>query len=146
MNKFIFCLFMCVPFLGFSQDRKEHKAAIEALKVQFITEELDLTEEESKAFWPVYYLHEKEQKKLRKSIKQFKKSFELGEYTEEEVRAKLQEIKTAELKLAELEEKFILDCLPILGVTKTQKLVTIEGKLKRKIGDQIKERMDRRGH
>jgi len=137
---------MCVPFLGFSQDRKEHKAAIEALKVQFITEELDLTEEESKAFWPVYYLHEKEQKKLRKSIKQFKKSFELGEYTEEEVRAKLQEIKTAELKLAELEEKFILDCLPILGVTKTQKLVTIEGKLKRKIGDQIKERMDRRGH
>jgi len=143
MKKISICLFMLMPLLAFSQDKKERKAAAEALKVQFITDELDLSEEESQKFWPVFYLFEKEQKKIRKKIKELKKSFEIGEFTEAEIKTKLSEIKDEEQNLAELREKFILDCLPILGVTKTQKLVTVEQKLKRKIGDRIKERMDR---
>jgi N-glycosylase/DNA lyase len=143
MKNLVICLIMCLPMIAFSQDKKERKAAAEALKVQFITEELDLTARESEQFWPVFYLFEKEQKKIRKSIKQLKKSFETGEFSESDITTKLNSIKLQEQKLAELREKFILDCLPILGVSKTQKLVTIEEKLKRKIGDRIKERMDR---
>lgn len=144
MKNLIICLFMCIPLLSFGQqDRKERRAAAEALKVQFITEELDLTEEESQAFWPVFYLFEKEQKKTRKKIKELRKSFETGEFSEQEIKTKLAQIREEENNLALLKEKFILDCLPILGVTKTQKLVTIEEKLKRKIGDKIREQMDR---
>lgn len=45
------------PPLSISADKKEK---IELYKVQFITEKLQLTKEESENFWPVYNAHKKE--------------------------------------------------------------------------------------
>ena len=65
-----------VSFNSFSQNSSRKK--IKALKVAFITEELNLTENEAIKFWPVYNNFEKklrnlystERRKLRKEIEQ----------------------------------------------------------------------------
>ena len=49
-----------------SPDDSRHQR-VEALKIGFITEKLNLTPEEAKAFWPVYNQYEKERGQLRKS-------------------------------------------------------------------------------
>ena len=40
---------------------------VEALKISFITNKLNLTPEEAKLFWPIYNQYEDEKKALRKT-------------------------------------------------------------------------------
>ena len=61
-----FCL-ACLFFAGsaFGQDKTAQKkhanhAEIQAIKAAYITKKVDLTNEEAKAFWPVYNAYQKE--------------------------------------------------------------------------------------
>ena len=70
-------IFMMPAFL-FSQPQntksnKEKKERIEAMKIAYITEELDLSPDEAKVFWPVYANYEKEHHKLRQEKKNMEK-------------------------------------------------------------------------
>ncbi|MGI8893298.1 MAG: hypothetical protein ACR2GN_07530 [Bacteroidia bacterium] len=72
MKNLIFTLlFIFSGLIAFTQpgEKKfeERKEKIEALKVAFITKELNLTTEEAKSFWPVYNKFEEEMHTLRKS-------------------------------------------------------------------------------
>ncbi|MFK7755368.1 MAG: hypothetical protein AB8B53_00395 [Flavobacteriales bacterium] len=131
---------------GLSQSRSEReqrKAQLDALKVQFFTEELDLTEKESEAFWPVFYQFEKQQKTIKRSIKQKVKALEGAELSEEVLLKKLLEIEQLETQLAQNKTKLIQDCIPILGLEKATALVSLEDKLRKRIADRIKGRMER---
>ncbi|HEY0668238.1 MAG TPA: hypothetical protein VGD22_08700 [Sphingobacteriaceae bacterium] len=60
------CLVLLFAAPGFSQDagsaQKKHAnhEEIQAIKAAYITKKVDLTNEESKAFWPVYNAYQKE--------------------------------------------------------------------------------------
>jgi len=66
MKKLVFTIaFACIITIAFAQesspDLSEKKQQnIEALKVAFISKELDLTPEEAQKFWPVYNQYSKE--------------------------------------------------------------------------------------
>ena len=67
MKKFYMILsFMCIAAIAVAQDPQEPDISekkqqdIEALKVAFISKELDLTPDEAQKFWPVYNQYEKE--------------------------------------------------------------------------------------
>ena len=47
-----------------SKDRRESRKKIKALKVAFITEKLDLTQDEAAKFWPIYNQFEKNKSNL----------------------------------------------------------------------------------
>lgn len=47
---------------------KERQEAMEAKKVSFITEKMELTPEEAATFWPIYNDHEKERRQLNSSM------------------------------------------------------------------------------
>lgn len=49
-------------------DRSERHERIEALKVGYITEQLNLDSKQAKGFWPVYNSYENERRALRKSF------------------------------------------------------------------------------
>lgn len=55
---FIMCLAFVLPVLA--QDHRDHNEKIEAIKVAFITNKLDLTTEEAQKFWPIYNDYQKE--------------------------------------------------------------------------------------
>ena len=60
----IVCLILSTPL--FAQNRQERHEQIEAIKVAFITNKLDLSSEEAQQFWPVYNIYQKELMELMK--------------------------------------------------------------------------------
>jgi hypothetical protein len=81
MRKWLLSGWLCcvVAMAALAQDEEEiptGKAGerIQALKIGFITERLQLTTEESQKFWPIFNEYEAEQKKIRQKYK-FKKDF-----------------------------------------------------------------------
>ena len=67
MKKFYLIIsFMCMTAMTMAQETaapdvsEKKQQDIEALKVAFITKELDLTPDEAQKFWPVYNQYEKE--------------------------------------------------------------------------------------
>jgi len=71
---FFYILFFSM--LGFAQDNISKKEALEAMKVSFITQKLNLTPEEARIFWPVYNQYETELDVLRKKRKDEKVSMD----------------------------------------------------------------------
>ena len=72
MKKYILILLMMFGFFSIakSQDKTGPKAEkIQALKIAFITQKLQLTSVEAEKFWPVYNQYETEIKDLRASNK-----------------------------------------------------------------------------
>ena len=68
MKRILYILiFISISFAAFSQGGKKDK--IEALRVAFITQQLNLTTDESQKFWPVYNEY---QDKFRAARKEFK--------------------------------------------------------------------------
>lgn len=133
--------------LSFGQNHREDKRAqMEALKIKFFTEELDLTEDEGEAFWPVYYQFEKDQKKIKKSIKTIRTELETGNKTEDELIQKIDEISDLEIRLSSQKKHMIKKCIPILGVEKSTKLVSLENKLRKKIAERVKNRFEEGSH
>lgn len=59
---------------GFAQGNAGKKEALEAMKVAFITQKLNLTPEEAQVFWPIYNQYETELDALRKKRKDEKMS------------------------------------------------------------------------
>ncbi|HTA62737.1 MAG TPA: hypothetical protein VK835_09790 [Bacteroidia bacterium] len=69
-KKYIFCLFILFTFLKLFPQGGNKREKIEALRVAFITQKLNLTADESQKFWPVYNEY---QDKLKASRKEFRK-------------------------------------------------------------------------
>jgi hypothetical protein len=70
-KKYIFCyLFVLFSFLKLFPQGGNKREKIEALRVAFITQKLNLTADESQKFWPVYNEY---QDKLRAARQEFRK-------------------------------------------------------------------------
>ncbi len=83
-----FLLLLCCALSSFSQGRPDEEK-IEAAKVSFFTQKLNLTAEEAKIFWPIYNDYQREQNALRKARMQkmisFRKINEIEEMTDNEI-------------------------------------------------------------
>ena len=58
-------IFLLVTSLSFSQGFKEKREKVKALKVAYITEQLELTTDEAQKFWPIYNAFDENQSELR---------------------------------------------------------------------------------
>lgn len=137
-------LFLIFCFTGISQNRLEKKAQMDALKVGFFTEELELTSDESEKFWPLYYAFENTKKGIKKSIKAERKQLSKEETSEADLINSAQNIHDLECEISSKKNKFVNDCIPILGVKKSAKLINIEDKLRKRIADRVKTKMKNR--
>ena len=108
---------------------------IEAMKIGFITERLDLTSEEAKVFWPVYNKFTDEMKKLRLTTK--------GKITEEmadmpslsdaEADKILNDMVNFKLNEAELIKRYAQEFKKVLPVKKVVLLFKAENDFKREL-------------
>ena len=66
MKKLIILSLLCfLTFTAFAQ-HDEKRERVKALKIAFITEQLNLTETEAQKFWPIYNAFEDNNNKLRR--------------------------------------------------------------------------------
>lgn len=89
LNK-LFLTFLLLAFLPFfAQAQRPNNDRMEAMKIAFFTQKLDLSSEEAKIFWPIYNDYNKEQSELRRARFQkmisFKKTTEIDELSDTEI-------------------------------------------------------------
>lgn len=121
--------------------QKPDKNKIKALKIAHITQELDLTEKEAQAFWPVYNANEDEREKLRSgSYKNFMKKKKPEEITEAEAKMLLDNTIKMEEAHLKLQKDYYAKLQKIFSAKKIMTLMNAERSFRRKMIEQFKDR------
>ncbi len=121
--------------------KDQGKAAIEkrinAQRVAYITNELDLQENEAEKFWPMYKQFRKEMKTVRK---EFRKERNIDEMTNEEAEAFLEKTLARDEEEIAIKRKYNVLFKTVLPVKKVVKLHIAERSFKKEMLKKIKER------
>lgn len=135
--------FLCVSLFCtlsiHSQKKKESREKIKALKIAYITEQLNLTSTEAEKFWPIYNAYNREQNSLRSTYKtNIKKKVKnntggLENINEEEAKRLISLKLLTDKELYESQNKFINQIKGILPYSKILKLQIAEMEFGRKL-------------
>jgi hypothetical protein len=134
--KNILLLTVCLLALQFSLQAQnpEHKAMrkrVEAQRVAFMTQKMDLSPDESAAFWPLYNAYKKEQQKLRIQIEAYHEKD--GQLTEQEANTLLAQIIDSEYKQIEIRKTYIEKFKEVLPSRKILMIAPLERAFNREI-------------
>ena len=147
-TKIIFpIIFLLVASLSFSQGFKEKREKVKALKVAYITEQLELTTDEAQKFWPIYNAFDENQsdlrhEKMRAILDRFKPG-NVEKLSEKDASNSLIQMEKIEEDLFNLKKKFIKDLQGVISAKKIIKLKKAEEDFNRELLKQMREK--RRG-
>ena len=147
-TKFILpIILLFISSVSFSQDFKEKREKVKALKVAYITEQLELTTEEAQKFWPLYNAFDDKQSELRhekmRSILDRFKPGNVEKLSEKDASNSLAQMEKIEEDLFNLKKKFIKDLQSVISAKKIIKLKKAEEDFNRELLKQMREK--RRG-
>lgn len=109
----------------FAQKRRESNEKIEAFRIAFFTQKLDLTESESKVFWPIYNAYQKDLRTLRsKQRKLHKANYE--ELSDKELEVMIENRFESKQKQLDLERRYYSKFKKLLPVKKVARLPRVE--------------------
>lgn len=123
-------LFLLATANIYAQPANKHKEKIKVFKVGFITNQLDLSDKEAQAFWPIYNQYEKDRKKLRKN--RIKKS-DVETMSDQQLSSLLREMIEKQEQVVALRSQLIEQLKPILPLKKIVKLQIAERQFKKEI-------------
>lgn len=128
--------------ISFGQDFKEKREKIKALKVAYITEQLELTTDEAQKFWPIYNANEEKQFELRhKKMRSIINKFENGgleKLSDKEATALIDQIETIEDELHASKKAYIKELKTVISAKKIIKLKKAEDEFNRKLMKQFR--------
>ncbi len=139
MRTIITILLVAMSLHSFSQDN-DRRERIKALKVAFITEQLELTSTEAQKFWPVYNDFEEKEEQLRKESYYKRKEIDVESLSEREAKKMIEDMIVTEIKKQELRETFIKDLQKILSSKKIIKLKISEDQFNKRMFEEFKKR------
>ena len=108
MKRYLLLLFFCaLSFAGttaLAQERQS-KERVEAAKIAFLTDKMELTSEQAQKFWPLYNEYESKRRELIKSYRSGYKQ-NADELTEQEAKARIDMMFTTREKELALEQEY----------------------------------------
>ena len=115
---------------------------LEAMKIGFITERLNLSSDEAKIFWPVYNKFTEDLKKLRQSTKGkiAEEMSEMPAMTDAEAEKVLNDMVSFKINEAELLKKYATEFKKVLPVKKVVLLFKAENDFKRELLKKLSQR------
>ena len=141
MKHFLLASLALILFAGPALSQRDTAPAesdrMKALRIAYMTEELALTPDESKAFWPLHDAFDAKVQEERAAMKALKDSFDATKATEAELKALLDQTNTRRLALMELESAHLLEVASVLGVERALKLTELKKDLARRIRGQM---------
>ena len=146
MKKFILLgclLFTTMNLMAQHTGRKGMKDKIKTLKVEFITEKLDLSSGEAENFWPIYNAFDKAYMELRhEKLKGLKDNLKEGinMLSEKEALSKLNEMTDIEDELVKLKQMFRYQLDGVISNKKILLLKIAEDGFNRRMMDRLKRR------
>ena len=138
------CLFFTtLNLMAQPPGRKGMKDKIRTLKVEFITEKLDLSSGEAENFWPIYNAFDKAYMELRhEKLKGLKDNLKEGinMLSEKEALSKLNEMTDIEDELVKLKQMFRYQLDGVISNKKILLLKIAEDGFNRRMMDRLKRR------
>lgn len=125
------------------EGKRQDKEKVAKLKIAFLTEELDLSIEESQQFWPVYNAYNKTREASENVIRTTMDGLEKGTLTDKSVQEAIDTVTLEKQNRAAAEAQFLKDAMAILGPEKTVKLMHAEHRFKRELARRMNARVDR---
>jgi len=124
-NLFAFILILCLPSLVSAQRSEGKRSEMEAYKISYLKEKLELSPAEEKIFWPIYTAWQGEQAALRKERREkmisFRKMPEIETLSDTEVQLLITNELNFKQKELNIERKYytrLKSSLPIKTVGK----------------------------
>ena len=136
----LLCSFSSLTLVA--QHGEHHRASeekIEAQKIAFFTQKLELTPAEAQVFWPVYNEYARQKKELRKNRIRHENVNELNDTTANEYINAILENKERSLAL---EKEYVEKFQKILPPKKVLKLMVLERKFKEEVLKDLKRRFE----
>lgn len=142
----VILLLFCMA-TSFAQQRgksKEKMEQVKALKVAFITNELQLSPEEAARFWPLYNAFEEKQREIRwekvNTILGARGNAATDKLTEKEAAVLLAQMEENEEQLYQLRKKFVASLKGVLPSVKIIKLKKAEEDFNKKLLQQYRQK------
>lgn len=132
MKKLLLILLICASSISFAQEGREG-GRIDAMRIAFITERLELTPAEAEKFWPVYNAYRSREKEIRKSKYLTVRGIANSNLSEKEAVTALAEIEKGETDLHENRRTFISKLKQIIPAVKILKLKKAEDDFNRQL-------------
>lgn len=120
-----------------AQAQPDKGERIEALKISFFTEQLSLTPDEAKVFWPVFNQFEAERKAIRQEHKTGGQKLEF--MSDSEAESMINKEIAFQQKNLDVTKKYVGEFKKILPVKKVAVLLTLEKKFSRMLLDKVKQ-------
>ncbi|MFS4448636.1 hypothetical protein [Maribacter sp. 2307UL18-2] len=139
-------LLLVIAFLAltstFYGQRRPDREKLKSLKIAFLTERLDLSNDEAEAFWPAYNKHEERMNGFRKIERQEirSKAMDFDALTEKEAEELLSKQMSLEAEKQTEQQAFVKKMKGILSAKKTIILLKSEEDFKRKLIQQYRQR------
>lgn len=121
------------------QARKQGADRINAAKVAFFTQHLDLSVEEAQKFWPVYNEYNKDVEQARAGIRGAMMKMNDPNKKADELKAALKEYTDSQKKEAQLTEQYINKLMRVMPVEKVAKVFTAEDMFRMQLLDQFRQ-------
>ena len=140
MKKYIY-LFTIIATISLNAMAQKGER-LEAMKIGFITERLNLSSEEAKVFWPVYNKFTEDLKKLRQSTKG-KIADEMADMpamTDTEAEKVLNDMVNFKINEADLLKKYATEFKKVLPIKKVVLLFKAENDFKRELLKKLAQR------
>ncbi len=137
MKKVVIAIFFLTNMLYVAQAQRDAQERIEAFKVAFFTQKLQLTVEESQAFWPLYNEYENKREALRQ---QMSTSTRPELMSDEALRAHLYRQLDTEARLVELRREYFEKFMEVLPLRKVALIPQVERQFKRKLLEELRKR------
>jgi Spy/CpxP family protein refolding chaperone len=123
---------------------RKKKEQIKALKVAFITNELELTSDEATKFWPLFNAFEEKQQEIKKQkLKGYLKRVDNDSFdnlSEKDATTMLAQMESTEDELYQLKKKFMASLKGVISDIKILKLKKAEENFNRKLLQQYRDR------
>ena len=139
----IFVLFLYVSvFAQSGRNRQEKKENIEAMKIAFLTQKLDLTPQEAQQFWPVYNQYTDKAGELRKKRRQENKDTKqnVDELSDKEVEQLVNNNLANRQKELDLQKEYNEKFKAVLPIKKVAKLYAAEEQFKVVLINKLRDR------
>jgi len=144
-------LFLLFSFSIFAQNGRllrEKKEQIKAMKVAFITNELNLTPEEATKFWPLFNAFEEKQQEIRRQkLKNYLDRLDddaFDNLSEKEATTMLAQMESTEDELYQAKKKFVASLKGVISPIKILKLKKAEENFNKKLLQQYRDKKLRR--
>lgn len=136
-NLIVLTFLICLGQFASAQRQNERSNDIESYKVAYLTSKLELTPEESRAFWPIYNNWQKEQTALRaeraEKMISFRKTNEIDDLSDSQVESLLTSELNFKQKALNIEKKYYYQLKSVLPIKTVGKYYRAQETFKREL-------------